>query len=179
MARKSKSTIDDKAAEVPLSSMIDVVFLLLIYFILTQKPVVEDVHLQVDLPAPGAPSSGDPPQLLTIDVMKLPGMDNDDQVAALAAKEPDAERRKAILRNEKTYYHMNGAPYESGKLQEYLVTVAESNPDTTVMINCGPNAKHKKLVKLLDMCSKAGLRKLNIVEDESVIFKADPPEKRK
>ena len=74
---------------------------------------------------------------------------------------------------------MNGAPYESAKLQEYLQTVADSNPDTTVMINCGPNAKHKKLVKLLDMCSKAGLTKLNIVEDESVIFKADPPEKRK
>ena len=51
MARK-KSNIDEKAAEVPLSSMIDVVFLLLIYFILTQKPVIEDVHLQVDLPAP-------------------------------------------------------------------------------------------------------------------------------
>lgn len=177
MARKH-SNIDEKAAEVPLSSMIDVVFLLLIYFILTQKPVIEDVHLQVDLPAPGAPSSGDAPQLLTIDVMKLPGMDNDDQVAALAAKEPDAERRKAILKQEKVYYHMNGAPYEWTKLREYLQTVAESNPDTTVMINCGPNAKHKKLVRLLDMCSQVGLTKLNIVEDETVLFQPDPPEKR-
>ena len=55
------------------------------------------------------------------------------------------------------------------ELQEYLQTVADSNPDTTVMINCGPNAKHKKLVKLLDMCSDVGLNKLNIVEDESVL----------
>ena len=85
MARK-RTNIDEKAAEVPLSSMIDVVFLLLIYFILTQKPVIEDVHLQVDLPAPGAPSTGDAPQLLTIDVMKLPGMDNDELVAEKAAK---------------------------------------------------------------------------------------------
>ena len=178
MARK-KSNIDEKAAEVPLSSMIDVVFLLLIYFILTQKPVIEDVHLQVDLPAPGAPSSGDAPQLLTIDVMKLPGMDNDDQVAAKAAKETDPERKKAILRQERIFYHMNGAPYEAAKLKEYLQTVADTNPDTTVMINCGPNAKHKKLVKLLDMCSEVGLTKLNIVEDMTVSFKPDPPEKRK
>ena len=178
MARKTKSTIDDKAAEVPLSSMIDVVFLLLIYFILTQKPVVEDVHLQVDLPAPGAPSKGDPPPLLTIDVMRLPGLDNGDQVWEMAKAETNAELRKQILAQEKTYYHMNGAPYEISKLEEYLKTVADTNPDTTVMINCGPNAKHKKLIKLLDICSKVGLNKLNIVDDDTVAFKADPPEKR-
>ncbi|NCU27823.1 biopolymer transporter ExbD, partial [Candidatus Nomurabacteria bacterium] len=40
-------------AEVPLSAMIDVVFLLLIYFIVSQKPIVEDTHLAIDLPAPG------------------------------------------------------------------------------------------------------------------------------
>ncbi len=177
MARR-KSNIDEKAAEVPLSSMIDVVFLLLIYFILTQKPVVEDVHLNVDLPAPGAPSKGEPPMLLTIDVMKLPQYDNGDKIWALAQKETDAERQKMILAQEKIYYHMNGAPYESKKLREYLKTVAETNPDTTVMINCGPNAKHQKLINLLDICSEVGLTKLNIVDDNTVFFKPDPPEKR-
>lgn len=178
MARKH-TNIDEKAAEVPLSSMIDVVFLLLIYFILTQKPVVEDVHLQVDLPAPGAPSSGEPPQLLTIDVNKQPKFDNEDAVLAQAAKTSDPELRKSILKQEQIYYFLNGAPYEAAKLKEYLKTVADTNPDTTVIINCGPNARHRKLVKLLDMCSEVGLTKLNIVEDESIIFTADPPETRK
>ena len=36
----------------------------------------------------------------------------------------------------------------------------------------------EKLIKLLDVCSKIGLKKLNIVDDDSVAFKADPPEKR-
>jgi hypothetical protein len=40
----------------------------------------------------------------------------------------------------------------------------------TVIINCGPNAVHKKLIRLLDACAEAGLSKLNIVNDPSVKF---------
>ncbi len=157
--------------------MIDVVFLLLIYFILTQKPVVEDVHLHVDLPAPGAPSRGEPPQLWSIDVNYQPA-DNGDALWAKAKNITNAAEHDAIMKQERTYYALNGGLYEYRDLKEALKAVAESNPDITLMINCGPNAKHKKLVKLLDLCNELGLSKLNIIDDASIAFKPDAPEKR-
>ncbi len=56
------------AIEIPMSSMIDVVFLLLIYFIVTYHDEVPEAHLAVNLPSPSAPSEGPPPQLLELEV---------------------------------------------------------------------------------------------------------------
>ncbi len=54
---------------VPMSSMIDVVFLLLIYFIVTQKDEISEAHLAINLPAPGSSKPSDnKPQLLEIEV---------------------------------------------------------------------------------------------------------------
>jgi biopolymer transport protein ExbD len=131
-------------AEVPLSSMIDVVFLLLIYFIVTQQPILENVLLKADLPSRGAP----PERVvapLVVDVRKVDG--------------------------EKCYGLM-GRRIEKGRLFSYLRDVAGNDPNQEVVINCGPNARHSKLVGLLDACAEIGLKKLNIVNDESVPFEA-------
>jgi len=69
MARKRRK-MKFPEAEVPLSAMIDVTFLLLIYFVVTQKPIIEETYLGVDLPAPGKPRAEKPPMLFTIDVNK-------------------------------------------------------------------------------------------------------------
>ena len=50
MAKKAKMP-QKTEAEVPLSSMIDIVFLLLMYFIATQKPIIEETLLGVNLPS--------------------------------------------------------------------------------------------------------------------------------
>ena len=42
---KKRKRIEVAEAEVPMSSMIDIVFLLLIYFILTQKPIIDETLL--------------------------------------------------------------------------------------------------------------------------------------
>ncbi|NLZ64081.1 MAG: biopolymer transporter ExbD [Lentisphaerae bacterium] len=61
---------DDKLA-VPMSSMIDVVFLLLIYFIITQRDEISEAHLAINLPAPGsAKASENKPQLLEVEVFE-------------------------------------------------------------------------------------------------------------
>jgi len=146
MARKRKKFSSGSEAEVPLSSMIDVVFLLLIYFIVTQKPIVEDTLLGVNLPAPGGAPKDKPVQLFTVDVMQLPGEDSDN------------------------VYHMNGRPLFFNDLRTTLIETAKIDPDITIIINCGPNPPHKKLIKLLDTCNQAGLTSLNILNDESVKF---------
>lgn len=143
---KRKQQVEE--AEVPLSSMIDVVFLLLIYFIVTQKPIIENTLLGVNLPSPNpGPPPKEKPQIFTVDVMKL--------------RNP----QKSPM-----YYHVNGSPWHIDDLREYLMQVAENDPEQTVIINCGPNAQHIKLIQLLDACAEAGLKQLNIVNDASVRF---------
>ena len=39
---------------VPMSSMIDIVFLLLIYFIVTMEDEIPEAHLSINLPSPGS-----------------------------------------------------------------------------------------------------------------------------
>ncbi len=187
MARKKIQIDNSVSAAVPLSAMIDVVFLLLIYFIMTQKPVVEDIYLQLNLPSPNpAPSASDsePPPILRIDVMKLQ-VDNDDEIARLMRTAKTQIEVNAIRKREKVYYHVNttgdggGTPMIYADLEKYLKSVAEAAPDTTIVMNCGPNAKHKKLVRVLDLCDKLGLKNINLLNDATVEFNPDPPEKRK
>ena len=139
MARvKKKKEIEE--AEIPMSSMIDVVFLLLIYFVVTQEPVIEETLLGVNLPSGAASSSkSEPGQLFTIDVVKMG-------------------------ENSIKFYNVNGMPTPLPAMKDQLLMLAENDPDTTVIIKCGPNAKHAKLVTLLDACAEAGLSKLNLVE---------------
>jgi len=133
-------------ANVPLSAMMDVVFLLLIYFIATQKPIIEDTLLGVNLPAPGSSKSDKPVQLFTIDVFKVNGAEGDN------------------------VYYLNGRPWYFSDLKETLIETAKTDPDITVIINCDPNARHKKLIRILDACNEAGLSKLNLLNDPTVRF---------
>jgi biopolymer transport protein ExbD len=150
MAKKSRRKIEE--AQVPLSSMIDVVFLLLIYFIVTQKEIIEDTYLGADLPTPGASKPDKPTTLFTIDVT-LQHPEN-----------PELDLQT---------YHVNGRRWKFDDLKVQLVRTGETDPDQTIIINCGPNAKHRKLVQLLDACAVAGLTKLNLVNDESIKFDPD------
>ena len=151
MAKKAK--VPQKTeAEVPLSSMIDIVFLLLMYFIATQKPIIEETLLGVNAPSEDtkATKKNDKIVLLKVDVMNLPVKGGDD------------------------IYHMNGRAWYFKDLVSMLVDAGKNDPDTTVIINCGPNAKHQKLIRLLDACAGANLSKLNIVNDPSVRFDPKP-----
>ena len=151
MAKRKRKKADAQEAEVPLSSMIDVVFLLLIYFILTQKPIIEDTLLGVNLPSPNAKSkpTDDKPEFFRIGVYRV----------GSAEASPNL------------YYINDKGPYKLAYLRDFLKTVAESNKEQTVMINCGPNAIHKKLIQVLDACAEAKLYNLNILNDEGIKFR--------
>jgi len=134
--RKSKTRAKSEA-EIPMSSMIDIVFLLLIYFIVTQKPIIEETLIESSLPD-GIPSKskGFP---LKIDVFQEDG----------------------------EFYRVMNHAWKPKSLFKYLNTISENDPEQAIIINCGAGAKHKKLIKLLDACAAAELTNLNIVNDES------------
>ncbi len=143
---KERKRIHIEEAEIPMSSMIDVVFLLLIYFLVVQKPIIENTLLKSDLPAPGPSVAPTNPSFLRIDVIKQKKNDGNE------------------------YYRMNGGWWKDEQLFAHLENIAQDDPETTVVINCGPNAKHQKLISLLDACAEAELKNLNIVNDASIKF---------
>ncbi|NOY75818.1 MAG: biopolymer transporter ExbD [Kiritimatiellaeota bacterium] len=143
---KARRRLGTGKTEMPLSSMIDVVFLLLIYFIVTQKPIIEETLLEADLP--GGKTVERPPEvsLLMIDVDK----------------------------GSKNRYKVNGVAWKARQLFEYLKTVADNDRSQTVIVDCGPYATHGKLVKLLDACAEAGLTNINIKDDTTREFRGSP-----
>jgi len=134
-----------------MDSMIDVVFLLLIYFIVTQKEIQVETLLGVNLPSAqaAAKKTNDdvPPPMQQIDVSFLPGENTSD------------------------IYYLNSQPYRLKQLKEYFQII---DKESLIVVNCGPNAKHGKLVNLLDVINEAELKKINVVNDASVRFVEKP-----
>lgn len=130
MAKKSRST---ETVEVPMSSMIDVVFLLLIYFIVTQKDEISEAHLAVNLPSPNAAQQTDvKPKLLELEV--YPG--------------------KVLLQ---------GVQKPLAQIRETLAYLAKLDSEQTVIVKTSVMAKTSELVQILDLCKGVGLDKLNVV----------------
>jgi len=169
MPKKTKRKRVIEEAEIPMSSMIDVVFLLLIYFIITQKPIIEETLLSCDLPSPGGVPPKTPPTMLTIEVIRMYN---------------NPTNSKEIEEKDLNTYYLNkrrwkfNDPSATNDLRRQLIAIGENDPEQTVIINCGPNARHQKLVQLLDACGEAKLTKLNVVNDESIPFIPDRKKKK-
>ena len=138
MARKKKKDRSEEA-EVPISAMIDVVFLLLIYFIWTAKEVVDEAWVSVNLPGPPPekPEEEPPP---TVDVFVM--SDN--------------------FRGPKNYVYQ-GTPRDLGEMESILMGIGGAMGEEVVInIKVSTEARHEKLVLILDRMNKAGLAKFNI-----------------
>jgi biopolymer transport protein ExbD len=132
MAFKRKRS--EQMIQVPMSSMIDVVFLLLIYFIVTYKEEIPEAHLAVNLPSPSAPPAEpqEPPPLLELEVH--PGE-----------------------------YRLRGKTLGLATIQKTLESLAATSPELTVIIKVNQSARTKNLVSVLDVCKGANLSNLNVV----------------
>ena len=121
--------------QVPMSPMIDVVFLLLIYFIVTYQAEIPTAHLAVKLP--GAPDQQEeqqekPPTLLELEVH--PGS-----------------------------YMLRGKTLSLGTIKDTLSSIAESDPEVTAIIKVNVRTETRRLIHLLDACRGVGLQNLNVV----------------
>ena len=132
MAKKKKDRNAGGEAKLEMTPMIDVVFQLLIFFIVTLKQ--EDILSQLDAmrPAPDTRSS---------------------------AQNADEPVKIQIDRNGLIY---RGVPVSKDALAKSLATIARYNPKATIIINCLDTSHHKHLVEALDACSKNGLNNLAV-----------------
>jgi biopolymer transport protein ExbD len=150
MSRSHKRlTVGD--AVMPLSSMIDIVFLLLIYFIVTQKIIVEDTLLNASIPG------GKPDTAVTVPQSSLLVID----IALMNAEDPARDLDTFMVNRRRCSY---------ADLREQLLHLGTLASDTTVFLRCGPNPPHRKLVRVLDACKEADLNNLQIVNDEGQSF---------
>lgn len=128
--RKNK---EGEAAEVEMTPMIDVVFQLLIYFVVTIQPMDVSAHLDVFRPAAGAPppDSSTPPRMIQIQIY-----------------------RHALL--------MNDRSVDMAGLQRILARLAEASRTQTVVISCARDSRHEQLIEILNHCSRLGLQNLSV-----------------
>ncbi len=133
MARKRKKP-ETPPADLPMTPMIDVVFQLLIYFIVTIKPIDVVAHLDVFRPSPDPKQKKDepPPKLIRISIFK-------------------------------DGFQINERPVPLAELDSLLMKLASIDQKQTIMIMCTALSPHEKLIQILDLCAKAGLVNLSVV----------------
>jgi biopolymer transport protein ExbD len=133
MARKRKRP-EAAPPELSMTPMIDVVFQLLIYFIVTIKPIDVITNLDVFRPAPdpNAKKDQEPPQMVRLGVYQ-------------------------------DGYSLNDNPVTLDNLDRMLGRLASINASQTIMITVSAHSEHGMLVKALDLCAKNGLRSLSVV----------------
>lgn len=132
--RRSRKRVDNVDGELPMTPMIDIVFQLLIYFILTFDPQDVMAHLDVFRPAPDAEQR---------DQMETP---NVLQVVVY----PDG-------------FTLNERPMTLVNIERNLARLAALDRDQTVLIMATARSRHENLVQILDLCAKVGLRNLSVV----------------
>lgn len=131
MARKSRRKKGDNVA-LEMTPMIDVVFQLLIFFIVTLKQEDIMANLEALRPAPDSSSSAE---------------ESEDPLQILIGKEGLA---------------FNGALVNEEQLADKLSNIVRRNKDAMILIKSSGDAPHMYLVSALDVCSKVGLTKISI-----------------
>lgn len=117
-----------------MTPMIDVVFQLLIYFIVTIKPV--DVFANLDVTRP-SPDNKNPPPIKPVQLLRI-GIYEEG-------------------------YTMNDRPIPDREMSRMVETVAKLDKEQTVLILAAPKSSHDRLVRILDLCAKNELKNLSVL----------------
>lgn len=132
---KKNSRGGEKPEEIPMTPMIDCVFQLLIYFLVTFETPDIIAHLDVYRPTPDAPpkEQQEKPDMLEINIYPGNG------------------------------FTINGRAVSFPQLAGYVEKLAPLNRKQTVIITCAADSAHGSLVDVLNLCSKNELGNLSVV----------------
>ncbi|MGA0333431.1 MAG: ExbD/TolR family protein [Kiritimatiellia bacterium] len=127
--RSTKRPVED----VPMTPMIDVVFQMLIYFVLTFEIPDKMSQMQVWRPAGESSSSkSDPVELMRITVYN-------------------------------GYYALNDTRVSLSTLERTFNRLADLNPSQNMIVVATADSKHKELVAVLNLLNKAGLENISLL----------------
>jgi biopolymer transport protein ExbD len=133
MARKRRKS-EMPPAELPMTPMIDVVFQLLIYFLVTIHPKDVIANLDVFRPSPEAKQEQmtTPPKMIRIVIFE-------------------------------DGFNINDRPVDTPELDRLLSKLASIDKNQTILIMCTSTSPHERLIQVLDLCAKSGLVNLSVV----------------
>jgi biopolymer transport protein ExbD len=120
--------------ELSMTPMIDVVFQLLIYFLVTFSTADVLALLDISRPAPDAAQSQQTP--------------------------PADMIRVAVLQEG---FAINGRAVSDEELNTLLKKLADISLKQTVLVNCDDQSLHGKLIQVLDMCASHGLTQIAVM----------------
>ena len=123
-----------------MSAMTDVVFLLLIFFIVTMSAYVETTLLETKLPT--SSSAASKPDLSNVVRIDIP----------------------ALHEGQQNQYLINGSPQSAKDLDILLARYERLMPDAEFLIDCSPDSEHHQLVTLLADCSRHKLTNLKLLK---------------
>ncbi len=118
-----------------MSAMTDVVFLLLIFFLVTMSGYVEMTLLEAGLPLSG----GGQPELGDTLQVEIGGSDGPD------------------------FLSVNGGPLAPEEFLALMRRYARLQPDVEILIHCDPDSRHRDLVFVLSECALLGLTNLKML----------------
>ena len=132
---RGRQQIDQPKLE--MTPMIDVVFLLLIFFIVTLKQ--EDILARLDVTRP------------TGDEIKT---------------EQSIQLLEVVVYNEKQFggdgFKIQGVPVSLDVLEKKLKRIGQYSSSVSLSIKCKKDSRHEKLIQLLDICAASGLKNLSV-----------------
>ena len=139
--RKRRKT-EEPEMEVSMTPMIDVVFQLLIYFLVTFTTPDVLAHLDISRPAPDKSQTEQrtPPKMIRVNIYAEGGRE--------------------------TGFSLNGRAVSRTELSSILNRLASFSKSQTVLITCSGSSAHAKLVNVLDICAESGLSNLSVVSAE-------------
>ncbi len=130
--QRKRTVIGD--GDLSMTPMIDIVFQLLIYFLVTFEPVDVMAHLDVYRPAPEQERR---------EQMEMPN------VLQITIYEDG--------------YTMNERRVDLAGIERMMARLASIDERQTVLIMVTADSRHESLVDVLDVCAKTGMRNLSVV----------------
>ena len=134
---KKKERVKSEGVALDMTPMIDVVFQLIIFFVVTLKQ--EDILSHLDAMAPSPDSKAAPAEKIenvTIDIYN------------------PKQGGEGFL--------MNKTPVSYKQLDAEIRRAARNSKSSTVLLRCTKDSPHSLLVKALDLCNKYGMTNLAI-----------------
>ncbi|MEW4530651.1 biopolymer transporter ExbD [Maioricimonas sp. JC845] len=140
---------DDQGTMTP---MIDIVFLLLVFFVVAAAGQVQESFLPTELSASGAIESPAEP------------LEKDPWIVEVWLKlMPDTVTGKTVV-------DMNGTIYEEiDRLREQLRALAEISPDNPVILDIAPDIPLEDVIDVYDSCRESGFESVNFAADADAV----------
>jgi len=126
-------TDEDEGVEVPMSPLIDCVFLLLIFFLVTTMMKKEQRDIDIDLPT---------------------------SISALEVA-PDDQKLVIGIDSAGALY-VDGRPITRDRLYHRLADIAQSEPDKHIRLDCDQMTPFAGVVEILDLCQFRNLRNVGV-----------------